>query len=55
LHKKLVTTLPEESVAEAFEKMNKHDIGRLLVVSKENKETLLGILTRSDIIHALRT
>jgi coenzyme F420 hydrogenase subunit beta len=53
--KKLVTTLPEESVAEAFEKMNKHDIGRLLVVSKENKETLLGILTRSDIIHALRT
>ncbi|MEM3383679.1 MAG: CBS domain-containing protein, partial [Nitrososphaerales archaeon] len=54
LHKKLVTTFPEESVAEAFEKMNKHNIGRLLVVSKENKETLLGILTRSDITHALR-
>ncbi|MEM3698178.1 MAG: Coenzyme F420 hydrogenase/dehydrogenase, beta subunit C-terminal domain, partial [Candidatus Bathyarchaeia archaeon] len=53
--KKLVTTFPEESVAEAFEKMNKHNIGRLLVVSKENKETLLGILTRSDITHALRT
>jgi len=53
--KKLITTFPEESVAEAFEKMNKHNIGRLLVVSKKNKEALLGILTRSDITHALRT
>ncbi|MCS7115215.1 MAG: CBS domain-containing protein [Nitrososphaerota archaeon] len=31
--------------------MNKHNIGRLLVVSKEK---LLGIITRSDIMHALR-
>jgi coenzyme F420 hydrogenase subunit beta len=53
--KKLVTTFPEETVAEAFEKMNKHNIGRLLVVNNKNKNLLVGILTRSDIMHALKT
>jgi coenzyme F420 hydrogenase subunit beta len=52
--KKLVTTFPEESLAEAFEKMNAHNIGRLPVIDKKNKDLLLGILTRSDIMHALR-
>ncbi|MGC8940129.1 MAG: Coenzyme F420 hydrogenase/dehydrogenase, beta subunit C-terminal domain [Candidatus Bathyarchaeia archaeon] len=53
--RKLVTAFPEDSVAEAFEKMSKYNIGRLLVVDHKNKDLLLGILTRSDIIHALRT
>jgi CBS domain-containing protein len=35
--------------------MDEHDIGRLLVVDEENKDLLLGIITRSDIMHALRT
>jgi len=52
--KKLVTTFPEGSVAEAFEKMNKHNIGRLLVVDRNNTHLLLGIVTRSDVMHALR-
>jgi coenzyme F420 hydrogenase subunit beta len=52
--KKLVTTFPEETVAEAFEKMNKHNIGRLLVVDKIDQRKLVGILTRSDIISAIR-
>jgi len=53
--KSLVTAFPEDSVAEAFEKMNKHNIGRLLVVDRNDMHLLLGILTRSDVIHALRT
>jgi coenzyme F420 hydrogenase subunit beta len=52
--KKLVTAFPEDSVAEAFEKMNKHNIGRLLVVDRNNAHLLLGIITRSDVMHALR-
>ncbi|MGQ9545324.1 MAG: Coenzyme F420 hydrogenase/dehydrogenase, beta subunit C-terminal domain [Candidatus Bathycorpusculaceae bacterium] len=52
--KHLITTFPEDSVAEAFKKMNKHNIGRLPVVDKNNTHLLLGILTRSDIMHALR-
>jgi len=53
--KNLVTIFPENSVAEALEKMDSHNIGRLLVVDKNNRNKLLGILTRSDIMHALRS
>ena len=52
--KKLVTAYPDDSVLEAFEKMNAHDIGRILIVDRQNPKRLLGIITRSDIIHALR-
>ena len=52
--KDLVVVFPEDSVAEAFKKMSQHNIGRLLVVDEKNKSLLLGILTRSDVMHALR-
>ncbi|MDH5482069.1 MAG: Coenzyme F420 hydrogenase/dehydrogenase, beta subunit C-terminal domain [Candidatus Bathyarchaeota archaeon] len=52
--KSLVVVFPEDSVIEAFEKMSKYNVGRLLVVHKRDKRTLLGILTRSDVMHALR-
>jgi ATP-binding protein involved in chromosome partitioning len=52
--KSLVIAFPDDSVAEAFEKMSKHNVGRLLVVDEKNKRLLLGILTRSDLMHALR-
>jgi coenzyme F420 hydrogenase subunit beta len=49
-----VAVFPEDSVAEAFKKMRKHDIGRVLVVDENDKDTLVGILTRSDVVHALK-
>jgi coenzyme F420 hydrogenase subunit beta len=52
--KRLVTIFPGNSVAEALEKMDKHNVGRLLVVDEKNRDLLLGIITRSDIMHALR-
>jgi CIC family chloride channel protein len=52
--KDLVVIFPDDSIAEAFQKMSKHNIGRLLVVDKKNPRLLLGILTRTDVIHALR-
>jgi len=52
--KKLVTAYPDDSVLDAFEKMNKYDIGRILIVDHQNKKRLLGIITRSDIMHVLR-
>jgi coenzyme F420 hydrogenase subunit beta len=51
--KDLVVVFPDNSVAEAFEKISKHNIGRLLVVDKKDTRSLLGILTRSDVMHAL--
>ncbi len=52
--KKLVTAHPDDSVLDAFEKMNEYDIGRILIVDRQNPKKLLGIITRSDIIHTLR-
>jgi coenzyme F420 hydrogenase subunit beta len=51
--KKLITSYPSDSVLEAFEKMSKHEIGRLLVIDPENPRKLCGVLTRTDIMHAL--
>ncbi|MBX5321299.1 CBS domain-containing protein [Candidatus Bathyarchaeota archaeon A05DMB-3] len=52
--KGLITIYPDNSVAEALEKMDKHNIGRLLVFDKTDKHKLVGILTRSDIMHLIR-
>jgi CIC family chloride channel protein len=51
--KRLITTYPSDSVLEAFKKMSKHEIGRLLVVDPDNPRKLCGVLTRTDIMHAL--
>ena len=51
--KKLVTVYPDNSVLEAFEKMSEYEIGRLLVVDPKNPKKLCGVLTRTDIMHAL--
>lgn len=51
--KKLVTAYPEDSVFEAFGKMNEHEIGRLLIVDKKDCRKLRGILTRTDIMQLL--
>jgi len=52
--KDLLTIFPENSVAEAFEKMTKNNVGRLLVVDRRDRRLLRGIITRSDIMHAIR-
>ncbi len=48
---KLVKSQPEEPVTDAFLKLSKRDIGRLPVV-EDGK--LVGIITRSDIMHIIR-
>ncbi len=48
---KLVSVKPQESVADAFMKLSKYDIGRLPVVENE---AVVGIITRSDVIRAVK-
>jgi len=52
--RKLVTAYPKESILKAFEKMSERKIGHLLVVDPEDPKMLKGILTRTDIMHALK-
>ncbi|RLI19876.1 hypothetical protein DRO54_07480, partial [Candidatus Bathyarchaeota archaeon] len=53
-HKKLITVNPDASAMEVYEKMNEHKIGRILVVDRKNPKKLLGIITKTDILHTLR-
>jgi coenzyme F420 hydrogenase subunit beta len=52
--KKLVTSYPDETVFDVYEKMTKHKIGRVLIVDRENPRKLLGIISKTDITHNLR-
>jgi coenzyme F420 hydrogenase subunit beta len=51
--KKLIKIYPEESVLDAFRKMEEHNIGRILVVDRKDPTKLLGILTKHDVMHVL--
>ena len=48
----LVVAFPNETLHEAIQKLLKHDIGRLLVVSPHDPEKLIGYLSRSAILSA---
>ena len=48
---KLVIASLQESVADAFMKFSKYDIGRLPVIENES---VVGIITRSDVIQAVQ-
>ena len=52
--KSLITVFPDNAASEAFQKMSEHNVGRLLVVDEKDTSLLQGILTRSDIMQALR-
>jgi chloride channel protein, CIC family len=47
--RELVTTIPDESIYTAFDKMTSNQIGRLPVVEQVGSTKLIGIITREDI------
>jgi len=48
----LETTTPEETLADALQRMSVRDLGRLPVVAPDDPRKLVGILRRVDVIHA---
>jgi CIC family chloride channel protein len=48
----IVVAEPDDSIHSVLELMNKHNIGRVPIVMKDNPKTLVGIITRHDIIKA---
>ncbi len=48
----VLTAFPDETLSDALRRMSERDIGRLPVVSREDKQKLLGVLRRADVIHA---
>ena len=55
VRRKLVTVNPEETALEAFKKMQKFEIGRVLVIAPADPKKILGIVTKTDLMHTLTT
>ena len=51
--KRVITINREAPVSKALQKMTRNNIGRMVVVDKNDPKKILGIITRSDIMHAL--
>ena len=50
---KLVIAYPEDTALAAFIKMRKFEIGRALVLDPDNPKKILGIVTKTDLMHTL--
>lgn len=48
----LLVAYPDESLAAAFQRMGRRDIGRLPVVARTDARQLLGVLRRTDLLRA---
>lgn len=53
MRKKLVTALPTETGLDVFKKMSAHETGRVVVLDPTNRNKLIGIVTKSDLMDAL--
>ncbi|RLI91944.1 MAG: chloride channel protein, partial [Candidatus Altiarchaeales archaeon] len=52
MSKDIVVTYPDETLYDCLHKLVKHDISRLPVVKREEREKLLGLITKTDILIA---
>jgi coenzyme F420 hydrogenase subunit beta len=51
--KKLVVAYPDETALVAFKKMSEHETGRLLIFDRANPKKLVGVVTKTDLMHTL--
>ena len=51
--RKPVSVYPEETALDAFKRMSEHEIGRVLVFDRDSPKKILGIVTKTDLMHTL--
>jgi coenzyme F420 hydrogenase subunit beta len=51
--KKLVAVYADETALDAFKRMSENETGRVLVFDRSNPKKLLGIVTKTDLMHTL--
>lgn len=51
--RKLVTAYPDESALVAFKRMSENKTGRVLILDRADPMKLVGVVTKTDIMHAL--
>lgn len=53
LKRKPVSVFPQDTAVDAFKKMSEFETGRVLVVDPDDPKKLLGMVTKSDLMHTL--
>jgi CBS domain-containing protein len=51
--RKLIVAYPGETALDAFKKMEEHEVGRILILDPANPKKLLGMITKTDLMHTL--
>jgi coenzyme F420 hydrogenase subunit beta len=51
--RKVVVAYPDESALDAFKRMSENETGRILVFDRENPKKLVGIVTKTDLMHTM--
>ena len=51
--RKLVAVYTDETALDAFKRMSENETGRVLVFDRANPKKLLGIVTKTDLMHTL--
>ncbi|MEM2098259.1 MAG: Coenzyme F420 hydrogenase/dehydrogenase, beta subunit C-terminal domain [Candidatus Bathyarchaeia archaeon] len=51
--RKFVVVYPDDTALDAFKKMSESEMGRALVFDREDSKKLLGVVTKTDLMHAL--
>jgi coenzyme F420 hydrogenase subunit beta len=53
LRRKLIAAYPDETALDAFKRMSEHETGRVIVFDRANPKKLLGVVTKTDLMHTL--
>jgi len=54
MRQKLVTVVPEDTGLSVFKKMINSETGRAIVLDPKDKNKIVGIVTKTDLLHALQ-
>jgi coenzyme F420 hydrogenase subunit beta len=51
--RKLVTAYPDETALDALKRMSEHETGRVLVFDRNDPKKLVGVVTKTDLMHTM--
>jgi coenzyme F420 hydrogenase subunit beta len=51
--RKLVTAYPDETALDVFKRMSENETGRVIIVDRADNKKLIGIITKTDLMHTL--
>ena len=49
----VVAAYPEETALDVFKRMSEHETGRILVFDRVNPKKMLGVITKTDLMHTM--